>query len=80
MTTKIYFDGTNGNDATGDGSEGAPYKSIKNATVGGVFNPTDVRFFIKRGTTVEIVGGAIHPQGPFYIGPYGDGGDWATLL
>lgn len=80
MTTEIYFDGLNGSDSTGDGSEGAPYKTIKNSTVGGVFNPTDVRFFIKRGTTVEIAGGAIHPQGPFYIGPYGDGEEWATLL
>ena len=80
MPTDYYYDGTNGNDSTGNGSEGAPYKTIKNATVGGVFNPTDVRFFIKRGTTVEIAGNAIHPQGPFYIGPYGDGEDWATLL
>lgn len=80
MTTDYYYDGTNGNDATGDGSEAAPYKTIKNATVGGIFNPSDVRFFIKRGTTVEIAGNAIHPQGPFYIGPYGGGEDWATLL
>ena len=74
-----YFDGDNGNDTTGSGTSGSPYKSIKTSTVGGAFNPANARFFIKRGTTV-LVSAEIHPQGSFYIGPYGDGDAEARVI
>lgn len=77
--TDYFFDGANGNDTTGAGTEANPYKSIKNSTVGGAFNPANARFFIRRGTTV-LMAGEIHPNGSFYIGPYGEGDEAATLV
>lgn len=75
----FYFDGDNGNDTTGSGTSVSPYKSIKTSTVGGAFNPANARLFIKRGTTV-LVSAEIHPEGSFYIGPYGDGDDEARVI
>ena len=68
--TDYYFDGDNGNDTTGAGTEANPYKSIKESTVGGAFNPANARFFIKRGTTV-LMAGQIHPTGSFKFASYG---------
>lgn len=65
-----YFDGNNGNDTTGAGTEANPYKSIKASTVGGAFNPANARFFIKRGTTV-LMAEEIHPNGSFKFASYG---------
>lgn len=74
----FYFDGTNGNNA-GIGNAESPYRTIRNSTVGGIFNPATPRFFIKRGTTVIIEQG-IYPQGSFYVGPYGEGNEPAVLV
>lgn len=74
-----YFDGTNGNDTTGNGSEGNPYRSIKASTIGGVINPVNARLFIKRGTSVSVAA-EIHPNGSFYLGPYGTGELDATVV
>lgn len=69
-----FFDGDNGNDTTGAGSEANPYKSIKASTVGGIFNPANARFFIKRGTTV-LMAGEIHPNATFTFTSYGPSTD-----
>lgn len=69
--TDYYFDGDNGNDTTGNGSDSLPYKSIKASTIGGVFNPANARFFIKRGTSV-LLAGEIHPNASFTLTSYGD--------
>lgn len=74
-----YFDGNDGNDTTGSGTSVNPYKSIKASTVGGTLTPANARFFIKRGTSV-LVAAEIHPNGSFYMGPYGDGEKAATVV
>lgn len=71
--TDYYFDGDNGNDSNDGLTSSTPRKVIKPSTIGGVFNPSNLRLFIKRGTNVLMDVSTIHPQGPFYIGPYGDG-------
>jgi hypothetical protein len=75
----FYFDGANGNDTTGLGTEANPYKTIRTTTIGGAFNPLNARFFIKRGTIVSLSNTSVYPQGTFYIGPYGDGYDDAAV-
>ena len=74
-----YFDGNDGNDTTGEGKEANPYKSIKASTIGGVFNPANARFFVKRGSTV-LVAQEIHPNGSFKFAPYGDGDAAAKVV
>lgn len=80
-----YVDGTGGNDITGDGSQGSPWKTMLKAVGaltgqanwndGSTFQGRWCRINLKRGTSIVGDGGGGIGHGPLVIEPYGSGAD-----
>ena len=75
----FYFDGTAGNDSTGDGSESLPYKTIAGARVGGTTTPDNVEIYLKRGTTVSLAQ-SLFPTGSGTLTYYGSAAEAMPVL
>lgn len=67
---EFWYDGTNGNDTTGDGSIGNPYRTIGSSTTGGTVD--NLILHLKRGTTVNQSADR-YCSGTFLMDAYGDG-------